>query len=118
MFVVALVLAAFLVWFGAKFFFWPTDKLSANGLYLLGVLLAFAGVIVMGTVSLKNHLAIGAAILVCGFYTFARAAGLIEFPWLTRLIGASAWVAAFMAVFMAFPRQSRSTGHHSSDSDD
>lgn len=100
----ALLVSAFLIWFGSKFLFTSGSTWDSTQLFAAGVILILAGVFTVSSPSLGNAWMIGGILMAAGFFMFARAAGVIEFPWLAKSIGVASWGAAFLIGYITFPR--------------
>ena len=102
-FALSLILAGFLVWFGFKFLFLPSDLFTPTQIFIVGILVILGGISAVSSFDLKNRWTIGSVLIATGFYLFARSAGIIDIPWLARTLGALCWVAAGLVIYMAFP---------------
>lgn len=100
----ALVLAAFLVWFGSKFIFTSGGIWSSNQLFAAGIILVFSGIFVVSSQGLGNNWLVGGFLILCGFFMLARSVGIIEYAWLSKIIGISSWIAAALMAYITFPR--------------
>lgn len=107
-YVLGILLAAFLIWFGAKFMFWPTETLTTGLLVAAGLGTTLAGILLAGATTIRNHQLVAVIVILIGIYFFARAAGVIEYPWLSRFIGLGSWAAAALVVFVTLPRKETS----------
>ncbi|HEX7632777.1 MAG TPA: hypothetical protein VF401_00460 [Candidatus Saccharimonadales bacterium] len=112
-FSVGVLMALILLWFGSKFLFWPNDRLNDTELFVSGALLVLGGIGLFSVADLKKNWIPGGVLLLVGLYCFARAAGIIELPWLARVIGVGSWVAGFMLLYITWP-----TRKHSLDAPD
>lgn len=104
-YILGLLLAAFLIWFGAKFIFSPAEDATTGLLIAAGLGTTLAGIILAGATTIRSHQLVSVIVILIGIYFFARAAGVIEYPWLARGIGLGSWLAAFLVVFVTLPRK-------------
>lgn len=102
-FSLAILLGLVLFWFGSKFLFFPNDRLSDTQLFWSGLLVSMGGVLMLSSPDFRNVWKISLLIIVTGLYFFARAAGVIEMPWLARILGVASWLAALLMLYIAWP---------------
>ncbi len=106
LFLLAVILALFLAWFGFKFLFLPNDALGVTGLLILGVCLVISGVFMLSVTRFNKNEALTACFfIVSGFYLFARAGGIINIPWLARAIGLLCWTSAMLVLYITWPNR-------------
>lgn len=103
----ALIVAAFLVWFGSKFLFTSGNTWDSTQLFVAGVILILAGVFTVSSPGLGNAWLVGGILMATGFFMFARAAGVIDHAWVAKTIGVASWGAAVLVAYIAFPRDKR-----------
>ncbi len=107
----AILLGLLLVWFGAKFLLTPNDRFTPTQLLIFGLLATLGGICLLSLPNLKKAWQPGVIITAIGFYGCARAAGSISEPWLARLIGLAAWVAAAFLLYFAWPGRPGRSNH-------
>jgi ammonia channel protein AmtB len=101
--IAAMILNVFFVWFGFKFLLGNND-FSKGGLFLMGCISTLAGVFALSS-SLPNNQIWTIVLILVGVYFFARADGIIEGAWLSRLLGLASLVAAGIITYIAWPRR-------------
>lgn len=102
-FSLAVLLALILFWFGSKFLFFTSDHISDTQYFIFGIFLTIGGVFMLSSPDFRSAWKISVLITLSGFYFFARAADIIEMPWLARILGVSSWLAALLALYITWP---------------
>lgn len=102
-FSLAVLLALILFWFGSKFLFFTNDRLNDTQLFIAGILSVIGGIFMLTNPAFAKAWGISVLIIISGFYFFARSAGIIEMPWLARILGVAAWLAAAFMLYFAWP---------------
>lgn len=102
-FSVAVLVSLFLLWFGSHGLFASAYDLSEGQLILLGIILVLAGIFWLGPAELREFWWVSLILVLMGFYAFARAAGIIDAPWLARLVGILSWLAAAILLYITWP---------------
>jgi hypothetical protein len=97
----AMIINIFLVWYGAKLLF-AQDIVSDTQLFLLGCANTIGGVFALSS-SIKFHARIGTTLIIIAVYFFARSDGIIQRPWLVRLLGLASIFAAAILLYVALP---------------
>jgi hypothetical protein len=103
-FSVGVLVSIFLVWFGAQFLSIDHMTFSSTELLVFGLAVTLGGISLMTVPDLKHNVLPGLVLIVIGFYSCARAAGTIQEPWLARVLGAAAWMAAVILLYITWPR--------------
>lgn len=102
-FSLAVLFSIILVWFGSKFLFFTNDHISSAGYFWSGLALMLGGILYLASPDFRKYWWVGAILVLIGIYLFARASGVIEFPWLARILGAASWLAAVILLYITWP---------------
>lgn len=106
-FSVAILVSILLVWFGAQFLSIDHATFSPTTLLVFGLIVTLGGIMLLTLPDLKRNILPGMVLVAIGFYGCARAAGTIQEPWLARVLGAAAWMAALILLYITWPTRSR-----------
>jgi hypothetical protein len=99
LFGLSILCSGFFVWAGIQIII-LSDSLSTTTLAILGTLEVVAGVILASS---YYHWSVGFAVIVLGFYSFARAGDIIKRPFLGYLLALASWVAGAFLIYATYP---------------
>lgn len=103
-FFLSVLIAGFLVWFGFRFLFLSSSSISSTQHFIVGSIFVFVGIGILSSPNIAKRWLYGGTAIAVGFFDLARAAELIDYPWLARIIGLASWGAATMIVYLAYPK--------------
>lgn len=103
-FFLSVLVAGFLVWFGFRFIFLSSSSISSTQHFIVGSIFVFVGIAILSNPNIAKRWLYGGAAIAVGFFDLARAAELIDYPWVARLIGLASWGAATMIVYISYPK--------------
>lgn len=106
-FFLSVLLASFLVWFGFRFLFLSSSSISPSQHFIVGAIFVLSGIFLLINENISKRYFYGAILLAVGFFDLARAADIIDYPWLARTIGLSSWIAATLIVYAAYPKSNK-----------
>jgi len=100
-FSVAVLMAIILIWFGSRMLFSPSIITGSGWWLLLGIGLILGGIFMVGANIAAWEIVVG--IIAVGFYVCLRAAGIIEFALLAKIIGIACFGEALAGLYYAWP---------------
>jgi hypothetical protein len=102
-FSVAVLVALILAWLGTRLLFFSAQAAGHAAFLLTGLALFAGGLSTLGKTPWEATI----VLILFGFYLCARAAGIIEDPWLGRVVGSLAWLMALALLYFMWPAHQR-----------
>lgn len=106
-FFLSVLLAGFLVWFGFRFLFLSSGSISPEQHFIVGTIFVLSGIFLLINENISKRYIYGSILVAVGFFDLARAADIVDYPWIARAIGLASWIAATMIVYTAYPKNNK-----------
>lgn len=102
LFIGSLVVAFFLLWFGSRFLLFGTQELSRFHFVIIAAISLTAAALLIDTSS-KESIIVCLLLVLIGAYQIARAVGVINHPWLAKIVAVLCWLGAVFIVSICLP---------------
>ncbi len=106
-FIGAVILAFTLAWFGWQLLHTTANSFSSSQLFLFGLITTTVGISLLTLTGQKQMWLPGVLVVLVGFYGWARAAEVVQEPWLEHALGIVTWLAAALLLWAAWPLRSK-----------